>query len=1046
MSANIYQLLRPKNYDENTTRNHKMIIQYYQTIPKYYLLSSNENVIICNMMTGSGKTLLGVFAFLQWFNSIRIFDFNRQFVASSVFDGLTVGNIFVVGPWVTSYNIIKTLLNPILGFIDENTAEILRKEFSKIEEERKQAADMRKKLIKRIKKYVNFYGYQSFFNDCFSDSLKNNELIQNIDSLISMYRQEKIKLNAEMEKRLKNSIIIVDEMQNLYSYNGLNSYGFCFMFLSNIAKKYNLKIIFMTGTIFNTSPSEIIDVLNITNTAGEFLRYGDFLESVAIVDDVKDYKIRPEKLNDLLERYFYKYIYYNPSAKNNEREKPKIMHADKTGFFVAHDENNLKCIIFNELPNLCKVIYVGSTIIADENSPNPLILYRNICEGYQAQNYRKYVEKNLHLTGDDKPEKRRRTTGGDISNDQQPDEIAEDIKTRDSRENDDENAVLIQDAYIPKKDRIKHGIIESNGVFIGNFLEREKIKNYSIIAFNFLNLVTENIKHGEKSIIYHNKIKHFGIIQYGKILEYNGWFEWNKKPKDSSTCKNCGKNYVSHSLPIKDRIARKVCNHFTGLKFAILTGEINQKDREEILIEFNSLTNLYGDKIAAIFISNVAYSGVSFLNTTNLILLSRISDMTKWKQIVARIVRMKGHVRLPKNKQVAKIYTFVVNLPDEIETYKKLTKFTISERYYLVNTTLNNNIEDFLKILSKKCIGHYLFEKPEELRFEKEEKRRLKTLFYDDVKQHFETVIKRIFVDNYTNIWKFNTLIERIKNNKYTPFFFDISTIPKAKIIEILTAVRSVEIVRPIGLEFSENNTFIKLKNTTTQKNNDFYTEFNFSAIENATSDPNALIKLLEQIKKERQNPKTFNKIHNLKNILQNILRFISKRFYLLTDKPEFWDAIYDIHDEYYKNDETEFFVNHYSKNRNRQNVAGFYFGDYVVFTDGSSKLIDYTYPAVNMFLDGVFKFKILSNITQANSRFYLHVMVIRKQDEKHEDLRKLIKGIDCNSYKNFPELVKHFPEIKETYKKGFCHELMNVLIDRQHKTKEKIIFSPFEK
>ena len=96
---NVYKLIHPSKFDDNTLYTHRLILQYYQVIPKYYLLNSDINVLVYNAKTGSGKSIAGVNMVLDWFNSIRIREFNRMFVHDEFTSRASCGNIFVVSVW-----------------------------------------------------------------------------------------------------------------------------------------------------------------------------------------------------------------------------------------------------------------------------------------------------------------------------------------------------------------------------------------------------------------------------------------------------------------------------------------------------------------------------------------------------------------------------------------------------------------------------------------------------------------------------------------------------------------------------------------------------------------------------------------------------------------------------------------------------------------------------------------------------------------------------------------------------------------------------------
>lgn len=1011
-TSDIYNSLHPKHYDEYTIQNHKLIYYYYQTIPKYYLLSSDNNVLVCNMMTGAGKTLLAVFTFLNLFDSKLIRKFNKQYIErilktnnKTLFDKIDTGNIFIIGPWITEQTIINTLMNPVFGYITPQLYKILRNIHSRIPEEVKEAQELRKKITNRIKKNINFYGYQTFFNELFGYKFDGN-MIQHIDSLMTLYLQNKIEIEDDFKEKLKNSIIIIDEMQNLYSSNGLNTYGFALFILCKFSKELNCKILFMSGTVFNSSISEIIDVLNIINEDRTLLKYEDYMNSYNVIDGITSYKLKKDKVNELCEKFYSKYIYYNPVS--NREIEPIEMDISKIEHFISHNEYNNRAIVFNKTKDICKVIYIGNIIIASVDDIQPFITYTCIAEGKQKEaiKNKKCIEDDLEIEDETNKTMKNKNKSGFIS---------------------------LHDAYIPSKDRLTHGIIESNGIFIGKFLQASNIKSYSTTGYNLIEIVIDNALHKEKTIVYHNKLRNFGLLQYAKILDNNGCFEWRSKPKDDSICKNCGKSYSEHSLSIDDKIKKRICNNFIGIKYAILTGDLDQKDREDIIINYNMATNLFGNNICVVFVSNVAYSGVSFLNTTNLIMISKISDMSKWKQIAARIIRTNGHVRLPKQMQVAKIYTFIVDI-NENKTNNDLSE---ENKYYMVNSVANKHIDDFIKQLSTKNIGHVLFNKPDELEQTTKEKQKLYKLFVDDVINNFEIVIKRIMIDNLSSTWLLDNFINRLMNNKYTSFFFDISLFSKEFVLNLLHSLKSIEICS------YDNKSFVMLKQLIKNSNREIKVlpEFSFMQIEDAATDPNTLIKLIEQLQQNNYQEKI--------KTLHHIFKYINRRFHLLSDKSIFWDTIYEIHDEYYENDEQNFFENHYSKNRNKSNMIGFYYGDYIVFKDGTTKLLDYSYPEVSYFEQIPFKFKITSRTNMSDSKtpqFYIRLNIIEKQEIQHDDLRKVVKGIDCNNYKNIDKLIKCFPEINVNNKKEFCRKLLTVVIDKQYTSDIKAVYSPFEK
>ena len=124
-------------------------------------------------------------------------------------------------------------------------------------------------------------------------------------------------------------------------------------------------------------------------------------------------------------------------------------------------------MVFDRLPNLPQEIYIGSTIISDDNDIVPFMTYQCLTSGEQSKAYKEYIANILS-----------RATGKDGI-----------TQREDIDEDDNKNTISIRDAAIPKTDRLKYGIIESGGAFIGKFLKLENINNYSTIGYNLTKLI-----------------------------------------------------------------------------------------------------------------------------------------------------------------------------------------------------------------------------------------------------------------------------------------------------------------------------------------------------------------------------------------------------------------------------------------------------------------------------------------------------------------------------------------------------------------------------
>ena len=155
----------------------------------------------------------------------------------------------------------------------------------------------------------------------------------------------------------------------------------------------------------------------------------------------------------------------------------------------------------------------------------------------------------------------------------------------------------------------------------------------------------------------------------------------------------------------------------------------------------------------------------------------------------------------------------------------------------------------------------------------------------------------------------------------------------------------------------------------------------------------------------------------------------------------------FEIHDEYYENDEKNFLFNHFSENRNITKVAGFYNNESIILKDGTVKKILISFPKYDGWKDIPYRFRISCLQLTSASPFYLHVNIIKKQNEQ-EDGRKISKGVTCLGF-DMNEIYNLFKLSKDNFdnKNELCLMLLQKVIDKQFKNMDdRNVYTPFEK
>lgn len=1192
ITNNPYLLFTTLTLDSSVVHNNEFVLLPHQCIPKYYIVSEPDvHKIILHYSLGSGKTATAVFVLLHYLKLYRMYDFMSHYTTLNVSfmkKHKIHKNVIVIGAWQTQSQMEVEIMRPEFNIINEEfTNEMKRLLNSTIPEQRTKGEELRKRIIRDIDRDIRFCGYQSFFNTVFP-SIKSESYGQNVETLLTEYFNHQIEVSEQFLSQYHDSLIVIDEMQRLYSIDGINSFGVAIMAVSTLAKKYNIKMVFLTGTMINSTVKEIVDIMNIMGD-GEHYEYSDYIVQEMAEGNLTITHINPNKKEEIIEFFRRKFMFYDQT--NNEMTKHKTIignkemvernkqataltrtkvltgggigdiygiddsanddgnsdmnddvhndanndmnkHVDdntmndsinntnntvntnssttdtltkiyqnpystddddtdnddsdnesisadyedilntiksisneqypsnvdlssvpveatpsspptvsdmstpsssnnidpsvlsstdssatndaQTNYNIVYlphfirDDKRVKFIITPKIEYIPQEIHVGTTILSSTNASNPMTVYSVILEGFQANAYVQYVNNyhNQHVEFDENQQS--------------------------------ETTIYIQDAYIPPANEwLKHGIIkDSNNNFYGRFLHFDNVRQYSAIGYEMARLCFELCHANEKCIIYHNKLNSFGINQYALILLYNGFVQYGNMPTDKSICKTCRQPYSDHTKNLEYRVNHKVCNNFKPLVYAVLSGALHQFERDNLTNNvFNNPNNLYGDYIAVMFVSDVAYSGVSFFNTNNILILSRIPNISKWKQIYSRIIRTRSHQGLPLSKQYAKIFTFVIEYPHETTKWKSATGLTVGELYYKQRLIANEDISALTADIAHHCISETLFNAPETVTMTEDAYNMCNELVRTDIKNNIALILRRMMNDRASNTWFVNNFIRRLKDPRVATSFINLRLIDINQLMTLVNETR-----RTILFKYNDVNAkFIKYDN---HNETDDIPEITFDVAELGilkltSSNIKLLISKLEND----------NSIAMIISRISRILKLCKGNFTPLINATPFWDKIYQLGDEFYDDDEENFIHNHTAHNRNKSRMTGCYYGNTIVFKNGSAKAINYRFPAINPKPSLPYTFKITCLTVSENSPFYIHVNIVKVIKNDSTDRRKINKGIICTSA-NLKEIFTYFPKIKtDLPKKQYCKELLLEICDLQDKNPNyKFVFSPFEK
>lgn len=1019
LPKNIYSCFIKTPSDSN-----HFILRYYQTMPKYYFLDSNNRTLICNYGLGTGKTAAAIFIathYLKQLNKMRFLNHTA----------MVYNKIIVLGSWVTQNAFQRDILKPEFHFTTkEQIAKINEKLNSSFRETREEGQKELQSLKKQIYKNFIFKNFQSIFNMAFP-TLDEQKYVQHVDSLIQGWKNGELQISQDFLNTLRNTLIIIDECQHLWNQQGMNTYGFIIGLLIKKSKEYNIRFVFLSGTIINNNICELASIYSVLNV-DKFIDESDYTTD-RIILDTNIRTLRQDKFKEISDFLSDKFLYYSANNSDSENSSQlnsnsitrdvsphrsfglkKQLHLDESTELVENQlplkfrlqksdktvttEENLNCLTIKPNDSLLPTTWhLGNKIIRNENQD--MIIYSVPLQGLQLKKYEEWLQND--------------------------ESVAESVNAIE----DTQDRQSLHDCYFSTSE--SDNVYFSSGVYTGKGLLYPELKNYSAIGAEMVRICLYNTLRGEKVICYHDKIAKGGLKQYIEFLKVNGYIEYSTPMKNDTRCLKCGLTLSEHN--------EKTTHNFSPMCYAVLSGEVTEIQRNKLTEIWNNPNNLTGEVISVLMISSVAAAGVSFYNTTNLVILNKISNMSKWKQICGRIVRTASHSLLPTNKRIAKIYTMTVHAPSEWNGSKSLD---VETKYYTIKNILNSEIIDYIYKIYKNSITDDLFAGKVKLSSENQDK--TWNIFMNDTKDELGIVINRMSLSSKYP-WSKNGFIQRIKSKLNALSYIDYSQFPDEYIQNLIIENDYIKIFR-----FKNLNVYFYLP-TEQEKNkaNEVreYPTFKFNDLcvikiesKNIKSGIEKLIDIVNMAEKN-------NDIISVKNHLCKIMKLLNNNPTSLLEYPVFWKAIFMIHDEYYNDDDKNFVKNHSTKGRDFEKVAGVYVGNKVYLkpkneNDEVGKFIKLSISKDNgeEWPEIPFRFKISSyaNNKAEDSVWSLKVIII-EDTTIYNDKRKINTGLNCTSF-DINKLTKYLPKIDLTdTKKEICISLISILCDYALEKKYKL-------
>jgi len=682
--------------DAKMRHEHKIMKRSYQTfISRHINPNSKASRLIVKQGTGSGKTIGSLGAAMEFIKFFKLQGQESQILVLSF-----QKNIFID----------ELTRSEDYGFITKEELQ-RKKDLQKIhhENELKNFESRIKRRITNVKYggYFRFLGYREFFNALFyiPDKLwreygrtnvnqdNNREYLYfKEDVLLENIKNGIIKVNTDLLESVCNSLIICDEIHNVYNSQELNSYGFAIKYVLDHydllppEEKINKKVsaLFLTATIANNSASEVIDILNLaiptsaTKSSGR-LHKSDFFDDKGFLlpgaleqlqEHVGDYvsflinmnpKIFPKKIyvGEVIKIPTELLPERNPIHTNNEIPYLKFMRAKMSDFHQKiYDDYTL-----NGDKKKVRTLNVNTIILNDIALPIP--------SGFELSG--KNIMSIYSLASDE---------------------------------------FMAEHEIILTKNPIINKAMISGGIF-----KRENLAKYST-KYSMMLDTLDSIGR-EKVFIAHPQVQ-YGVLIIQEILRENGYIDHMAPHTNNTRCAICNVIFENHSnisspntsignatknivsLP-NTSIGKEneELHEFIPARFISLYGGMNDNMLKTLKYKYNSPQNTHGELYKILLGSRIVFEGADFKAIRHLMIMSFPMDISTIIQILGRGARDGSHSLLPPDEQNIRFYIYVSSVASTSSTSKTSGReLSYEERRYF------EKMEDYLTIqLMEKVIN-----------------------------------------------------------------------------------------------------------------------------------------------------------------------------------------------------------------------------------------------------------------------------------------------------------------------------------------------------
>lgn len=832
-------------------KEHGLTLHSYQ---KFVANFMNPNTpytrLFLQWSPGMGKTIASLSLALKFINY-----YNKEQESSTQ----TIGSVWIVG---FSESIFKADLMkfPEFGFITE----VELQKLNRLKELAQQGSAYDLEKINELRIMINrrlsnrkgngffkFIGYKSLLNRLFL-SRRSDIVLTNLSEtkIAELILDGTVILNKELANEMKNSLIICDEIHNVYNSAEKNNWGVALQTILNYDS--TIRAVFLSATPFNNSPTELIDLLNLITSRKDFPEFkrADFF--------TKD--------EDLIENKI-------PYLREILTGRVSFITNNDSRYFPA------KGFIGESIPGIDYLKFI--------RCPMSKFQYNTYKSAYTEHTL---GAESQYVIDFALPNPKLNNPWNDIGI----------YKTSDIR------SVY---NHVSPQWRNKYKLFYNNDVLSGNILNMDtgSLQTISTKYYKMMKDIINIVQTGRgKIFIYHNVIHMSGVLFIGEILKANGFINELDASNDNTRCSVCGRARKEHKkeqlieggrfvkipnteinvsvytdgslsvifdplikykdnddldleyiknlrqlgipiiakikdpLPFKTYSTRfkdfiailpsdsanlddiqdfiettinstqthggNATHKYIPARYTLVHSNISRKviDRNREL--FNSVTNCWGEHIMILVGARIMRESVNLMCVQNLFIVGRPDNIPTMLQINGRAIRTNSHIMLPPKNRLVTISVYTSCLPnkelsyeeikykEKIKSFKTIQKLELLLHEMAIDKAINYNII-FQPISDIQKKQHYELDilpysigKTKKYTLSELNLETFNAYYADDEIKEIKFLIKKIFIE-ISPVWTYDHLFQAIKSNKFTRTNYDMELISEHNFIIALNSL-----------------------------------------------------------------------------------------------------------------------------------------------------------------------------------------------------------------------------------------------------------------